>query len=202
MKAGYMPVGMALVVAQHVAAQVPCSQETFASVSLPHGDIISLVTELNSTLPAEQTVNTWPIFTNTTTLTCKVTIQHTHPGWNDTVTSYIWLPAENWNSRFLGMGGGGWATGNLDNLGYAVWQGYAAVTTDGGHTNEVADDLEVWAHTSKGNINWYAIQNFAAVALDDATTLGKAATEAFYGSGPEFSYWTVSGNRCDLRSAS
>ncbi|KAH7311525.1 Tannase/feruloyl esterase [Stachybotrys elegans] len=190
MRAKYVSAGVALLLAQHVSAQLSCSQETFAGVSLPRGEILSVVTELNNTLPAQQTVNTWPIFSNTTTLTCKVTIQHTHPGWNDTVTSYVWLPSEEWNGRFVGVGGGGWAGGRVDGLGYHVARGYAAVTTDGGHAFEVADDLEVWAHTSKGNINWYGIQNFAAVALDDATTLGKAVVEAFYGSGPDFSYWT------------
>ena len=42
---------------------------------------------------------------------CNVTITYTHPGLNDNVNVYIWLPLENWNERYIGMGGGGYSAG-------------------------------------------------------------------------------------------
>ena len=43
---------------------------------------------------------------------CNVTLTYTHPGQNDNVNVYVWLPLEGWNGRFFGQGGGGWATGH------------------------------------------------------------------------------------------
>ena len=40
-----------------------------------------------------------------------------------------------------------------------------------------------------GNVNWQALQNFAAVTLDDLPKIGKAVTESFYGTSPKYSYW-------------
>jgi hypothetical protein len=62
---------------------------------------------------------------------CNVTITYTHPGWNDEVHVYVWLPLEerDWNGRFLGTGGGGWTAGGEGGLAPAVGLGYAAAMT-------------------------------------------------------------------------
>ena len=42
---------------------------------------------------------------------CNVTVTYTHPGTNDSINVYVWLPLTGWNERFLGQGGSGWAAG-------------------------------------------------------------------------------------------
>ena len=47
---------------------------------------------------------------------CNVTITYAHPGVGDSVNVYVWLPLDNWNGKFFGQGGGGWAAGVNGNL--------------------------------------------------------------------------------------
>jgi Tannase and feruloyl esterase len=122
---------------------------------------------------------------------CNVTVQYTHPGQNDSINVQIWLPVSTWNGRFMGTGGGGFATAiGEQTLAYAMSLGYSAVATDGGHLSNVYYDVPTWALTSPGNVNWVLLQDFAATALDDAATIGKAVTTAYYGSAPKYSYWS------------
>src|SRR6516225_2427536 len=46
----------------------------------------------------------------------------------------LWLPAENWNGKFLAVGNGGWA-GNIETAAMATGlaRGYAAASNDTGH---------------------------------------------------------------------
>ncbi|KAF2027843.1 tannase-domain-containing protein [Setomelanomma holmii] len=101
---------------------------------------------------------------------CEVVFPNTHPGNHDTINTMIWLPTdENWTGRFLGAGG------------------FAVLTTDGGHAADAA--IESWAQISPGNVNWNLFQTFASFSLDEATVLGRAVVEAYYGKGPTYSYW-------------
>ncbi|EMC96003.1 hypothetical protein BAUCODRAFT_24966 [Baudoinia panamericana UAMH 10762] len=123
---------------------------------------------------------------------CNVSIQYTHPGWNDTINVRVWLPMDGWNGRFQGTGGGGWTTGayqgsTSDYVLPAVANGYAAANTDGGHDSNLAHPD--WALSSPGNVNFFLLQDFASVALSDMTILGKQVTQSFYGRAPYRSYW-------------
>ncbi|KAF1927012.1 tannase and feruloyl esterase [Didymella exigua CBS 183.55] len=119
---------------------------------------------------------------------CNVTLTYTHPGQSDLIKVWLGLPNA-WNGRFQGVGGGGWVTGFPSEMVSAISQGYAAVSTDGGHDGfgEIADS---WALNSPGNVDLYALQNFASVALNDMTVLGKQLTEAYYGNPISKSYWS------------
>ncbi|KAL3436154.1 tannase and feruloyl esterase-domain-containing protein [Aspergillus tetrazonus] len=108
---------------------------------------------------------------------CNVTVTHTHFGWNDTITTRIWLPLNNWNGRFQGLGGGGFSTGfGPIYLAYAVAQGFASASTDGGvpsdagATTTIATDLS-WALSSENNI-------------------GKQVTNAYYNRPAEYCYFS------------
>src|SRR5439155_25465656 len=51
----------------------------------------------------------------------------------------LWMPAQNWNGRFLAVGNGGWA-GNIETaaVANALSRGYAAASNDTGHKGATA----------------------------------------------------------------
>ncbi|EYB23500.1 hypothetical protein FG05_13975 [Fusarium graminearum] len=172
-----------------VYSKPTCTDETFKSIKLDNAEILSINANVSSIELPELPTNEWPIPAGSPPINvCKVVVTYTHPGWNDTINAYVWLPISGWNERFVGVGGGGWSTGDVPDLGPPASKGYAAVTTDGGRpmTNRQSMD---WALTKSGHLNWPPLQNFAAVSLDDATTVGKAVTEAYFGKAPKYSYW-------------
>jgi hypothetical protein len=175
--------------AKPILSQTECASSTFQDVELFSGKILKITAQSHSNLsydvPAEQ--NHYPK-TITSLDFCEVNITYTHPGYNDEITTKILLPsAENWTGRFMGQGGGGFSTGATSEtaLPWAASEGFAVVTTDGGHVGDDAD----WALVSPGNVDIINLQNFASVALDDATTLGKAVAMVYYGKAPSYSYW-------------
>ncbi|KAG4439993.1 hypothetical protein IFR05_004507 [Cadophora sp. M221] len=124
---------------------------------------------------------------------CNVSITYTHPGQNDSINAFFYLPSDNtWNSRLQAVGGGGWQAGltysSLSGMLGAVGEGYASMSTDAGLGSQ--DVPENWALLSPGNFNLYALQNLASVSLNDLSLLGKALTESYYGVPPKFSYFT------------
>ncbi|TKA64788.1 hypothetical protein B0A55_08971 [Friedmanniomyces simplex] len=138
---------------------------------------------------------------------CNFTITYTHPGQGDHVNVYIWVPFDDWNGRFLGQGGGGWAAGWDMTLAPSVAAGYAVAITDSGHQfyPNLADmsDIRSWTLTSPGNINWALLQNFASRSLDDLPKIAQQVIKGFYGEPAKYSYWQgcSTGGRQGLMSA-
>lgn len=124
---------------------------------------------------------------------CNVSITYSHEDQNDTIHVNVWLPLskEDWNGRFQGTGGGGFATGEgVEFLAPALGQGYSTAETDGGHSEDaVYGRPEYWALDKDGQVNEQLLLDFAYVSLNDMTVLGKAVTEAYYGEAPHHSYW-------------
>ncbi|GME48467.1 Potassium transporter [Neofusicoccum parvum] len=122
---------------------------------------------------------------------CNVTVTHTHPGWDDTLLTNIWLPADSWNGRMQAIGGGGMVAGMfpLSYIGMAgaVADGYASISLNGGLPDE---DATKWALTSPGNVNLYLLEDFAARSLADGTLIAKSIIDSFYGRPAEYSYWS------------
>ncbi|KAL2857347.1 Tannase/feruloyl esterase [Aspergillus pseudoustus] len=124
---------------------------------------------------------------------CNVTVIHTHPGWNDTITTQVWLPLEDWNGRFQALGGGGYSPGPGPlYLVYAVAQGFASASTDGGFADpavsNVATDL-TWALSSTNNVNWFLLENYASKATSDLADIGKQITASYYKTPATYSYF-------------
>lgn len=139
---------------------------------------------------------------------CNFTVTYTHPGQNDRIHVYVWLPFDDWNGRFLGQGGGGWSAGGDGALAYGVSMGYAAANTDAGHSLygdilDVLGNAHKWAMHSPGNLNWALLQDFASRALDDLPKIAKQVAQGFYGEAPKYSYWSgcSTGGRQGLMSA-
>ncbi|SMQ55423.1 unnamed protein product [Zymoseptoria tritici ST99CH_3D7] len=127
---------------------------------------------------------------------CDVTVTYGHNGHGDEINVKVWLPLkdEDWNGRFLGQGGLGWAAGNVGALAGGVGMGYATADSDTGHTYnghpaDVALSSTSWAFTGKGNVNLHALQNFGYRALEELTLLAKSVTETYYAKDIAYSYW-------------
>jgi feruloyl esterase len=93
----------------------------------------------------------------------------------------VWLP-EQWNGKFMAVGNGGWA----GSIGYAALQdavrrGYAASSTDTGHTGGSASFAP--GHPEK-------LIDYAYRSEHDMTVMAKAVIENYYGNQPRLSYWS------------
>lgn len=93
----------------------------------------------------------------------------------------IWLPdAERWNGRFVGLGNGGAAGGiNPGTLAGASYGGHAVATTDMGtapNQDSGIGNPEVW-------------KDFGFRATHLMTVVAKQVVTAYYGKGPDFSYF-------------
>ncbi|KAJ5771390.1 tannase and feruloyl esterase [Penicillium nucicola] len=125
---------------------------------------------------------------------CNVTVTYTHPGWNDTVHTQVWLPLKGWNGRFQALGGGGYSTGfGSTYLTYSVATGFASASTDGGlpagnGKDAIPTDLS-WALSSENNVNWLLLENYASTATNDMALIGQQITESYYKKAPKYSYF-------------
>ena len=69
---------------------------------------------------------------------CRVAATLT-PSPDSHIEMELWMPAENWNGKFLAVGNGGWA-GNIETaaVANALSRGYAAASNDTGHKGATA----------------------------------------------------------------
>lgn len=93
----------------------------------------------------------------------------------------VWLPAAGWNRKLQSAGNGAWAgTISYPAMAAAVQSGYAAASTDTGHTGNNANFIT--GHPEK-------VVDFAYRAVHEMTVSAKKIITAYYGDGPKFSYW-------------
>lgn len=101
----------------------------------------------------------------------------------------VWLPESTWNGKLLGIGGGGLA-GNITlsgglplGLAEALKMGYASVNTDAGHDGSTDTDEGSFMAVRERMID------YGNRANHEMTVQAKAFIKAFYGVGPEHSYF-------------
>jgi feruloyl esterase len=93
----------------------------------------------------------------------------------------VWLPEAGWNTRLVALGNGGFA-GSIGyaGLGDAITAGYAAASTDTGHSG--GDP----SFTLEGE----ALVDFGYRAIHEMTVAAKSIVEAGYSQGSQFSYFS------------
>jgi feruloyl esterase len=108
------------------------------------------------------------------------------PAADSSIKFEVWMPLEQCNERFHGVGNGGLAGSvSYQGLAQALAEGYATASTDTGHespTSSTSDALWAMGHPEK-------VIDFGYRAVHEMTEKGKAITTAFYGAAPKYSYW-------------
>ena len=96
----------------------------------------------------------------------------------------IWLPLEQWNTKFQGIGNGGMAGSiRYDRMAEALRRGYATAATDTGHVTDGSFDA-TWA-LGRPEL----VEDFGHRALHLMTINAKTITGAYYGQPPAYAYY-------------
>jgi feruloyl esterase len=92
----------------------------------------------------------------------------------------IWMPAAGWNGKLQVVGNGGFAgTISYPAMATALAAGYAAASTDTGHTGPSSNTFA----------NEDALVDFAHRAIHETAAAAKRIVDGFYGQAPKFSYF-------------
>ena len=111
---------------------------------------------------------------------CRVAATLT-PSRDSHIEMELWLPAEGWNGKFLAVGNGGWAGSiSIDAIAAGLRRGYATASNDTGHKGGSASFS--LGHPEK-------LVDFAWRAMHEMAVHSKAIIRAFYGRGPQLSYY-------------
>lgn len=170
------------------ALSAACVPATFSGLALFGAEFLSVDTILVTNYSAygvDVARFTQPTVIIQNATFCNVTVSYTHPGQDDHIFVETWLPIENpsWNDRLQAVGGGGWQAGRFllswETMKGALGDGYATSTTDAGLGS--AETPAEWALTSPGNVNWYKLNNFASVSLNDQVRENLAKDSGFGG---------------------
>jgi feruloyl esterase len=95
----------------------------------------------------------------------------------------VWMPSQNWNGKFNGVGNGGFAGAiGYGGLAAALRAGFATAATDTGHEAGGTDARWALHHPQK-------IVDFAYRAIHLTAVIGKAIVQRYYGAAPRWSYF-------------
>ncbi|HLK03811.1 MAG TPA: tannase/feruloyl esterase family alpha/beta hydrolase [Candidatus Acidoferrum sp.] len=188
MKTRLSPVFLFLLFAAPVHAQTNPSPscESLAQLKLPQAKILAAeivpAGAFKSPVPPppwmvgiEQLYKSLPAF-------CRVAVQAT-PSSDSDIRIEVWLPAENWNGKLQVHGNGGFAgEADLPHLATSILSGYAAASTDTGHTGTAVDAHWALGHPEK-------VTDFGHRAIHVTTVLAKEITRARFGKDARYSYF-------------
>jgi len=174
-----VPAALSLMPAPTMAASAAC--ETLSKMTLPGATIdkAQSMAAGDFTLPPSgpggnaQTFKNLPGF-------CRVAAT-LKPSSDSDIKVEVWLPSAGWNGKFQAVGNGGWAGSiSYGAMVEALRSGYATASTDTGHVG--ANGRFVPGHPEK-------LIDFGYRSEHEMTVKAKAIIAAYYGNGPERSYW-------------
>ena len=97
-----------------------------------------------------------------------------------TINAEVWLPAAGWNGKLQVVGNGAFAgTISYPAMANALAAGYAAASTDTGHTGPAANTFA----------SEDTVIDFAHRAIHETAVAAKLVVNGFYGNVPKFSYF-------------
>ena len=154
------------------------SCESLASLALPHAKITSAELVAAGAFKAPNAGRGAAAYAQLPAF-CRVAATLT-PAHDSDIKMEIWLPAENWNGKFLAVGNGGWAgTISLDAVATGLRRGYAAASNDTGHSDAGAEFA----------LSQDKLIDFAYRAMHVMTVQSKTIVGAFYNRPPRLSYY-------------
>jgi len=170
-----------------IAPAFAASCESVASLALPDGKITSAtLVDAGAFSPPQGFAPAMPfagpeVFKSLPTF-CRVTATLT-PTPDSDIKIEVWLPAENWNGKLVGLGNGVWA-GNImySAMAEPVARGYAAAATDTGHVGSGLDVDFAVGHPEK-------LVDFGYRAVHEMTVKAKMIIESYYGRKERRSLW-------------
>jgi feruloyl esterase len=119
------------------------------------------------------------------------------PTSDSSIKMEVWMPLENWNGKFVGVGNGGFS-GEIWYFAMAepLSRGYAVASTDTGHEGDQADASFAIGHPER-------LVDFSWRAVHEMTLEAKAIVAQHYGAAASRSYWVgcSSGGRQGLKEA-
>ena len=162
------------------------SCESLSSLKLPQTTITTAVSvpagkfQRPGAQPANRAASNLPAF-------CRVT-GVIRPTRDSDIRFEVWMPSENWNGKFNGVGNGGFAGSiSYGGLAAALRAGFAAASTDTGHEAGGTDARWALGHPEK-------IIDFGYRAIHLTAVTGKAIVQSFYGTAPRRSYFASCSN--------
>lgn len=169
-----------------VSTQAATSCNTLASLSLPEAKITSATVVAAGAFappaPIGAAAGGPPSAAPFTGLPefCRVTATLT-PSTDSEIKIEVWMPTSAWNGKLQSVGNGGWAgVISYGALATALTGGYASTSTDTGHTGNGGSFA--LGHPEK-------MTDFAYRSVHVMTVAAKEIIAAFYGRGPDISYW-------------
>src|SRR6185436_146891 len=107
------------------------------------------------------------------------------PSSDSHINAELWMPAADWNGKFLAVGNGGFGGSiqGYNDMQVALRRGYATAGNDTGHTAaDGPNGMFALGHPEK-------IVDFSHRALHEMTVTSKRLVDEFYGKAPQFSYY-------------
>ena len=172
------------------------SCEGLAQLELIGARILSAQTVAAGTFAPPPNMTPWmigdPSLYKTLPAFCRVMVEAT-PSADSSIKIEVWMPANgpsdgHWNGKLQGIGNGGFA-GEIGyrQLGAEMLQGYAAIATDTGHAGGGTDASWALGHPEK-------VTDFGYRGIHEMTRVAKEVVKAFYGNGPQHSYFAGCSN--------